>query len=87
MENIREVAALLTGFKSVNELASNQIIVKFSNGILLQSYDCLVLVKLYGEEGNKIYLGEHYTYSKILIDRKCFIDNLSKGIYTLLKGK
>ena len=96
MENIREAAALLTGFKNVNELAPNQIIVNFSNGILLQSYDSLVLVKLYGEEENKIYFGEHYNYSKttskyvniaLLIDRKCFIDNLSKGIYTLLKGK
>lgn len=96
MENIREAAALLTGFKRVNKLAPNQTEVIFDNGFLLQSYESLVIVGLFGNEGLKIYLGEHYNYSNttskyiyitLHTDRNGFLGNLSKGIYTLLKGK
>lgn len=58
--NKRQVLGSLGNFTGIEQLGSNQNIIRFENGNLFQSYESLICVKI----GSELYFTEDWDYSK-----------------------
>jgi len=57
------ILSKLVGFESVQHIGKNQIVIRFKNGRLFQSYDSIIAVQLY-QGGKKLtFLSKKWNYS------------------------